>query len=482
MEQRVAIWMSWRLLVCWPFLLPVALQAQEPSGLPGSAQLLISPSDQETTATVPVMLLTLETLQNHALEHNPTLEQAAAAIEQARGNMIQTGLYPNPQVGYLRSDPNRGGQSRTQGVFLGQEIVTAGKLQKSRDVESQEVNRLTWQQSAQRQRVLNDVQIRYYEVLGAQSAVALSKRLLALAEAGVKTTEDLQQAQQATRVDVLQSRLQLKTVRLSLREAEIRHRAAWKQLVSVVGCPNWSLTPVEGKLDRSIPEFDWDSSWQRLTETSPLLGAARSRIDHAFSELRREEAQPIPNVNLQLVVERDAALNYTTASTLFSVPIPVFNRNQGNIYHAHADIREAQAEVRRTELALHDALADAFKRFESALAQVTAFRDDILPDAKESLKLTTEGYKAGEIGFLQVLGARQTYFSTELGYVDALTEMQKVAVELDGLLLTGGLNPAEVGTALQTQTGFGGRQRGILNQLQEGASKQVLPAVLQTGP
>src|SRR5262249_1777530 len=97
--------------------------------------------------------LTLEVLEALALEHNPTVEPAAAAIEQQRGNMIQAGLYPNPQVGYLRSDSSPSDKARTNGAFFGQEIVTAGKLRKSRDVEFQEVERLGWEREAQRQRV-----------------------------------------------------------------------------------------------------------------------------------------------------------------------------------------------------------------------------------------------------------------------------------------------------------------------------------------
>src|SRR6185369_10576236 len=131
-------------------------------------------------------------------------------------------------------------------------------------------------------------------------------------------------------------------------------------------------------------------------------------------------------------------------------------------------------------LALRDQLAETFRRYQTARQQVEHLRDEILPDAEESAKLTMDGYKAGEVNFLQVLSARQTYGETSLAHVEALTELRKVIVELDGLLLTGGLNPAELGAALQAQPG-GGRQRGLLNQLRESSSKQVLIPALQSG-
>jgi hypothetical protein len=78
------------------------------------------------------------------------------------------------------------------------------------------------------------------------------------------------------------------------------------------------------------------------------------------------------------------------------------------------------------------------------------------------------------------LTARQTYFQSSLAYVEALVELRKTRVEIDGLMLTGGLNPATIGAALQSQPGMTNRQQRLLNQVQEGASKQILPPALQT--
>jgi cobalt-zinc-cadmium efflux system outer membrane protein len=422
--------------------------------------------------------LTLADLESMAAQSNPTLLQAAAAIDQTRGNQIQAGLYPNPQVGYLRTDASQSGQSRTQGVFVGQEFVTAKKRQKAQAVQSADVDRLSWQYQAQVQRVVNDVRIRYYDVLGAEQSVKLAGRLVDIAEKGAKTTEDLFEARQASRADVLQARIQLKTVRLTLREAGIRHRTAWKQLTHTVGVPGLPLTMVAGVIDGNVPERDFDAAYQELLAGSPQVRAAETRVGHARAELVSEQAQVTPNVTLQVVAQRDQVNQFNSVNTFVSVPVPVFNRNQGNIYHAQADIREAYQEVERTKLALRDSLAEAFQRYETARTQVESLRDEILPDAKESLDVTIAGYTNGEVSILQVLAARQTYFQNSLAYIQAWTEVRKVVTEIDGLLLTGALNPAELGTALQ---GTGLRQQSLLNQMQDSSTRQVLPAAIQAG-
>ncbi|HEX4131430.1 MAG TPA: TolC family protein [Pirellulales bacterium] len=214
-----------------------------------------------------------------------------------------------------------------------------------------------------------------------------------------------------------------------------------------------------------------------LLQASPQLRAAEVRLGHARAEPRREQAQPIPNLTVQTVTEYDKTTGSTNVSTLLALPVPLYNRNQGNIFHAYADIREAQAEIERVRLVLRDTLAASFRRYEVVRNSVEQLRSEILTDAKENLDLTTAGYKAGEFDFARVLAARQTYFQSNLSYVESLAELRKIVVEIEGLQLTGGLNPATLGTAIQSQGGF--RQQGLLNQLQDSATKQILPPAVQ---
>ncbi len=455
-----------------------------------SASPILAQSDELNRQTEPASIQndpiseahwTLAELLNLAQTNNPTIGQASASVDMSRGIQTQVGLYPNPQVGYLRSDSNQGGATRSSGAFFGQEIVTRQKLRKARNAESWEVDRGNWNYQAQQQRVQNDVQLRYFDVLGAQQSLQLANRLMLIAERGLSATESLYQAKQVSKADVLQARIQLKTVRITRKEAEARLASAWNHLTNVVGCPDLQRAPVSGDLlAGEVPEHDWDSTWANLIASSPLLRAAEARSQHFQSQYQLEQANATPNVNLQIVAERDHAQQFSTISTLISMPIPVINRNQGNIYRAAAETREAASEIQRTKLALRDQLSETFRRYETAKIQVQELKSEILPDAEENLKITNTAYRSSEVSFLSVLTAQRTFFEANLAYVDAWTELRKVSVEIDGLLLTGGLNPAELGTALQSQPG-GGQRRAILNQIQEGSGNRLLPAALQTG-
>lgn len=445
--------------------------AQEPVAVP------TLPADSAERGASP-STWTLEELQEMALQNNPTMRQATASVDMARGTHRQVGLYPNPQLGYLRTDGDISGKSRSAGAFFGQEIVTAGKLKKAQAAETWEIEQGNWNYQAQISRIRNDITLRFLDVLAAQQAYKLADRLESLASRGLTTSQQLFDAKQAPKGDFLQARIQHKSAQLAKKEAYARLTSSWKQLVAITGCPDLVYQPLSGELAGEVPELDFELAWANLRDNSPLIGAAKARAQHFQGTYRLEQANATPNVNLQVVAERDSIGKFSTVSTLISMPIPVFNRNQGNISRAAAQTHESAAEVQRTELALRDQLAEAFRRYETAKAQVQDLEASILPDSKESLELAVAAYKASEVGFLTVLTAQRTYVEASVANLDAWLELRKVTTEIDGLLLTGALNPAEVGTALQN-TG-GSQRRGILNQIQESQRSSSLPAAIQT--
>ncbi|MBS0264507.1 MAG: TolC family protein [Planctomycetes bacterium] len=421
--------------------------------------------------------LSLEDLKVIAMQNNPTLFQAGAAVDQERGFYRQSGLYPNPQVGYLNSTANQSAPKQSNGVFLSQEIVTANKLSLAQQSASQEIKRLQWDQKAQEMRVLNDLTIRYYEVLGAQMVVEVTKQLERLAEESLSTAQTLFDAKTVSKSDVLQAQMLFETSRINLAEASHRYEAAWEQLAVMLGTPTLKLTPLSGDLSEGVPLRDLDSCWQTLLAESPQLRASESELDHGWAELRSAKAQVIPNVTLQNVTDYDRVTNSTTVSTLIALPVPFYNRNQGNIDKANADIRADQAEIRRVQLVLRDQLVESFRRYKTSRVQSERLYQSILPNAEENLKLTQQSYRGGEVPFRDVLAAQQAYAEARVAYIESLTELRKVVIEIDGLQLTGGLNPAAIGSALQSQPGGATqRQRALLNEVKDRAAKQLLPA------
>ena len=141
-----------------------------PPALPGEARTsgMNEPGDGERTPSVahrspPLSLADLEAV---AVRNNPTIEAARALVQQQQGLLRQVTRYPNPTVGWVQLTPSQLSQGATQGAFISQDYVTAGKLKVAGQAERAEIEWRCWQLKAQIGRVMNDVRIRYFEVLG----------------------------------------------------------------------------------------------------------------------------------------------------------------------------------------------------------------------------------------------------------------------------------------------------------------------------
>ncbi len=403
---------------------------------PGPAEPVVAPAAQ------PLGELNLEGLVELALSNNPTLQQYSARIEVQRGHWVQAGLYPNPNVGYNGTQIGDSGKAGQQGMYFEQPFVAPQKLSLSRATASQDVRRAEQLYAAQRQRVINDVSLRYFDVLYAQRATEVTRELLRIGEEGQKAAEDLFRGEQVSRIDVLQARVEVHAARINLRKAENRHQAAWQSLMAVTGTPQYCLSAVAGDLARDVPVLEFQGTLERILAVSPELGAARAGLDRARFALARARVEPYPNADLQYMPQHDNTTTDNIHTVQAYLSVPLFNRNQGNIVAAQAQIAAAQGDIERLTLELRNRLAIAFERYANSQQQVEQYAHAILPDAQESLKLVREAYSGGQIGYLQLLTSQRTYFQSNLAYLEALRELRQSVAVIDGLLLVDSLqNP-----------------------------------------
>lgn len=447
-------------------LIPAALTQAQGERLPPVPEPVPQMQLQQHDERIPIRAdgITLDELHRLALTSNPTLTKAAAAVEAARGNWVQVGLYPNPSLAYLGTQIGDRGTPGQQGAYIEQQFVRGRKLPLNRAVAAREIERAEQDYAAQHMRVLNDVQINFYHALVAQEALRISQDLADVAGKAVTTAEHLFKAQEATRVDVLQARVELNSAKVTLANARNNYQAAWRRLVAVAGVPAMGEMAVRGDLMRDMPEFTWEQSMDRILTESPELAATRIGVGAAVATLRRARVEPIPNLTVQAGPQYDNAAQETITNVNVVMSVPLFNYNQGNIRRAQADVRAAKAEVARKELELTARLATAFERYANARNLVRQYRDEILPDAREALNLVSEGYRQGEIDYLTLLTTQRTFFHNSLAYLEAMRDLWESSIAIDGLLLTDSLQasidvPEEplTPTSVQPVFPFGGR-------------------------
>ncbi len=383
--------------------------------------------------------LTLEALEHLALQNNPSIQQASAVASKAAGIRTQVGLKPNPTFGYSGAQLADAGTDQNS-LFIEQTFVRGDKLAWNQQVIGHDVNSVMWQVEAQRQRVRTDIRVQFCEALAAQSRLRLARDFRDIAAKGVSISEERMTAKVGARPDVLQSEIQLSEVNLAIQQAEFEFEAAWNELAAVIGLPDLAPTILVGELDVVVGERDPDTAYAQIISESPLLASAIARVDRARANLQRQNVQAIPNITAQLGVGHDNGTGDEFVNVQLSLPIPVHNKNQGNIRAAHAEYCEATQNVQRLRMQIRRDLARVMRQYRIAQATVRQYDIEILPKAEETLELMQTAQEAGEFDFLRVLTARRAYFEVNLKYVTALGSLAQANAKIDGLLLTGGLS------------------------------------------
>lgn len=407
----------------------------------GSADRPGSPLQETSPVHLPAgSVLSLGDFESIALANNPTIRELAATTQKAAGFRTQVGLRANPLVGY------QGQQLADEGtdqhlIFVEQEIVTGGKLELNRRVLNEALRAQLQELEAQRLRVATDIRVKFFQTLAIQRQADLIQDFQRVTNQGLKLAELRQTAGEGSKIDVLQAKVQKNEIDLDLQRAKIRYAAAWRELAAFAGTPALPLGTVQGELPDFDQVVDWDSLAISIVGSSPEYGAAQARISQARAAIDRHEIQPIPNVILQMGAGVDNATNSGMMNVQVGAPIPVFNRNQGNIAAAKAEFCRAMMEAQRIENLIKARLANVSQEYESSLATVRQYASEILPSAQESLDLAEDAYKAGETSFIQVLVARRTYFDSNLKLIVAQAELASSRAKVDGYVLTGALEP-----------------------------------------
>ncbi len=387
--------------------------------------------------TVP---LTLDQLEDLALQRHPTLAVASRRIEALQGAYVQAGLYPNPMIGYHGEEIGDEGRAGQQGIVVAQRIVTAGKLGWNRKVVAQEIAAAQQHWQMQRYRVISDVRVAAHEVIAAQRTVELSERLVQLGTDFQQTAQRLFEALEVSRRDVLQASIESSAAELRLQRARQTLDGRWKQLAAHIGMADLPLMPIEDVWDQyDAAPLDWDETLQRVLQESPEWLQASVEIERARADVSRQFANTRPDVELVGSVSYNDASRDAIAGIGVSIPLQLFDRNQGNILRARAELQAAYEELHRVELMLQRRLAAVFQEYENAFVTVGRYQDEILPTASEALELVGQGYQQGEVEYLELLTVQRTFFQTSLDFVEAFRDLQVSRTRIANLLLANAL-------------------------------------------
>lgn len=378
----------------------------------------------------------LKQLTSLAMERNPILSQAAFRIDAAQGRTLQAGLRPNPVLSVTGDE--LGDRQGAAGIWtapqLSQEFVTGGKLRIARAASAKEIDQASFGLASRKFALLGDIRTAYFDALAVQTRVEIVDEILELSSQSLKQTKALFDASQVAELDVVQLEVERERL-LAEREAMKRELPpALAKMAAVVGAPDIAIARIAGTIESFPPWFDRKSSSQAVWN-HPDVHSAQAGVERARLLVDRARAQPIPNFTMSAGYVRQSQNRSNDWTVGISVPIPVNDRNQGNIRAALAELGEATREVERVENSLRERLAASFRMFDSARERADRYRREIIPRAKKSYELSLKAYRGGQFEYLRVLESQRAVGQARLELVRALGDAWQAASAISSLTL-----------------------------------------------
>jgi cobalt-zinc-cadmium efflux system outer membrane protein len=386
----------------------------------------------------PSTTITLEQAVAKVLIHNPTLKVYSLEERVREAKIIQAGKYPNPSFNFnlenfLGSGNFSGFQSSETTVRLSQLVELGGKRAARIQASSRSRELSKWDYEAKRVDVLTMTANAFTDLLKAQRLVSLNEELVLLSKQVSKAVSERVEAGKVSPIDKTKADVELSKRRIGLARAMNNSDIARRNLA--VG---WAET--EPKFNYALGNYEAIStvpslkSLMQKIENNPDVARWATELSQRQALVDVEKSKAIPNVKFNAAVRHLAPTNDNALVMGFTVPLPLFNKNEGNIAAARHRAEKAEAQKSAFIIQLKNKLATSHKKLTLAYSEVVFLKTKIIPGTQSAFDAMTEGYRFGKFGFLDLLESQRTLFDARMQYIEALGTYHKSFTEMERLI------------------------------------------------
>jgi cobalt-zinc-cadmium efflux system outer membrane protein len=382
--------------------------------------------------------LRLEQALQQALQEHPAAQTAQWRTEAAKGQIRQAGLWPNPVI-EVEAEEWSSGQS-PGGLFyrLSQDVLLGRKLHRQVQFARRTYEATQYEAFVVQLTVAQQLTEAYFNALVARRRMQLAEQLSGLATRLYATITSMVEAGKLSPVEQQRVRVEKSRAEAQYLEARRSYDVARSQLAAALGQPILPDVVLEDVLDtlRTPPPYD------RLAEklrAHPLLQQLEALQQAAQARERLERARRWPDIGITVGTQQLADTPKRFLTVGFTLPIPLFHRNQGAIQAARATYQATVAEWKNARIALETSLQATYSRLLATYRELQLLKQEALPAAEQAYEAIREGYQQGKFNVLDVLDSQRTFFEIKMQYVDVLARYHRTYIQLQAL--TGQLLP-----------------------------------------
>ncbi len=372
-----------------------------------------------------------------AKRYSPLLKSAHASIRSANGQLIQSLTYPNPSLSVSAENIAGSGEyqnfeSAETTVQIAQPIPLGGKRIANQNVQHGLVrlSRATLLTAQSKLYIL--LGERYVNVLYAQNWLHSTDKLVRINGSIVITLKRKLHAGSGSPLDLLTAQIQLSQAKIARTIAYQKLHAAWRRLTLLMGRKKLKYHNV---IDKGLPHYLASySTLYRSLMSSPTWKAQVIESDVAYKRIILAKKQIWPDLTVAIGTRHFADTHDNSLVADFSLPIPIYDLNQGNVVSRLAEYNAALFNQRQVLIELKSQLVTLFQIAQSAQFQARLIYHQILPKAQQAVTMAKQGYFQGKYPYVTLANAQATLLNAEREYWQAHANFDKTLVEINGLL------------------------------------------------
>jgi outer membrane protein TolC len=381
---------------------------------------------------------TLAGAVSHALEHNQDLAAARLSIDQARGRMLHSGRFPNPEL-ESEFEPNVRGREFSVGVGFTQKFPLTNRLRIEKAVSQAELTVAEAEVKAAERRLAAEVRTVGVKLLSLQASRELKEKQLATSNELAATAGRVARRGEGSALEATQFELEAQQLALGLLQLDAERASLAGEARPLLGLPATAAVEFTGGLPpANVPR-------ERAPDVAarPDIQAARSKVEaaHRGVALARAGRWEDAGVGIGAAVEReeDAPEGIETEGLIglrFSLPLPLWNKNEGKVLEAEATAARTELEARALEAAVRAAAAAARAEME-ALSRIVGETDSVLlPKARAIEEKASVFHRQAQPGatFADVLRSREKRLALEQAKLDALRAFHLARIRYDAAM------------------------------------------------
>lgn len=420
------------------FSVPSLMAGPVPARPDGKAILTSAARQPATASSATPDTVSLRGAVRQALRNSPQLKAFGWSAKGAVARVRQAALWPNPEIELERE--NFGGSGDFSGMDRAQDTLAltqllplGGDIKHRRRLAEAERDLASWDYHAARLEVVLSTSRRYISALAASRRLELARRELAVAKELEFITDKRIEFGDASPVERARVAVPVVEAELELTRAGLADTAARQRLALAWGERSLADIRLTGTLDKLAP-LPEPSALVATVNNSPEVARWAAEISAREAATKLARSQAIPDPVLRVGIKRDHRTDDHGLIVGISLPLPLFDRNQGVRRAARAAENAAGENRRAAELRIESAFSSAYFSLAVAHAESSALRNRALPAAREAYEATRSAFSAGQLPYLEVLDASRTLLGLERRHVDALATYHNAQAELTALL------------------------------------------------